>query len=272
MDKYLWPVEKLPIKVKPFVKWVGGKKKIAKEILKLFPETYNDYYEPFIGGGCIGLSLDIGVKKIFSDINFKLIECYKCIKSFSNELIEELSLDYYTNTKERFLEIREKFNSGSCNNIQTCAMFIYLNKCCFNGMYRENSSGIFNVPFGSMKNPVICDKTNIKNLSKFLQKVDINSSSFLDIKPSKGDLVYFDPPYHQTFSNYNKEGFDEESHRSLKNFVDDLSHAGVKVIISNSDTNFIKDLYSNYTIYSVKTNYSVGVNREKSTELVITNF
>lgn len=159
-------IESLPSTVKPFVKWVGGKKKLSKQILDKFPKIYNNYHEPFVGGGFIGLSLENSVKKYFSDINFKLITTYNCIKNKPQELIDELSLEKYKNDKETFLVIREKFNSGKFTEIEMASMFIYLNKCCFNGMYRENSSGGFNVPFGDMKNPLICDIKNIKNLNK----------------------------------------------------------------------------------------------------------
>lgn len=265
-------VKSLPIQVKPFVKWVGGKKKLSKQILEIFPKIYNNYYEPFVGGGYIGLSLDQGVKKYFSDVNSKLITTYKCIKNKPKELIEELSLGIYKNEKETFLETRKKFNSESYTDIQMASMFIYLNKCCFNGMYRENSTGGYNVPFGDMKNPVICDVKNIQNLNRFFQNVDIECKSYLDIKPHRNDLVYFDPPYHDTFSDYNKNGFNEECHKELKNFIDELTKQGVNVVLSNSNTKLIQELYLGYHFKVIENQYSVGVNREKIEEVIITNF
>lgn len=265
-------IQSIPIEIKPFVKWVGGKKKLSKQILDRFPKIYNEYYEPFIGGGYIGLSLEKSKKKYFSDINDKLIDTYTCIKNNSQELIDELGLEIYKNDKETFIEIRKKFNSGFLNKVQMSAMFIYLNKCCFNGMYRENSSGGFNVPFGDMKNPLVCDAKNIKNLSKYLKNVEIDCKSYLDIKPQRNDLVYFDPPYHNTFSDYNKNGFDEECHKELKKFTDELTKQGVNVIISNSNTEFIQELYLGYHIIILENQYSVGVNREKTEEVLITNF
>jgi DNA adenine methylase len=264
-------VEILPIQVKPFVKWVGGKKKLSKQILEKFPKIYNNYYEPFVGGGYIGLSVDISKKKYFSDINSKLIITYNSIKNEPQNLLEELNLGDYKNNKENFLIVREKFNRGSYSEIQMSAMFIYLNKCCFNGMYRENSSGGFNVPFGDMKNPVICDTKNIKNLSKYLQNVEIDCKSYNKIKPQRNDLVYFDPPYHNTFSDYNKGGFNEESHKELKIFIDELTKQGVNVILSNSNTKFIQELYLGYNFTILENQYSVGINREKIEEVLITN-
>jgi DNA adenine methylase len=265
-------LESLPISVKPFVKWVGGKKKLSKIILEIFPKNYINYYEPFVGGGYIGLSLEHQGKKYFSDINSNLITTYNCIRNYPQNLIEELSLEKYKNNKENFLEIREKFNSNSSSKIQMSAMFIYLNKCCFNGMYRENSSGSFNVPYGDMKNPIICDDKNIKNLSRYLQDVEIECKFYNQITPQFGDLVYFDPPYHGTFSDYNKRGFNEESHKELKKFVDILTERGVLVIISNSNTEFIQKLYNKYYICVIENQYSVGVNREKIEEVLITNY
>jgi DNA adenine methylase len=138
-------------------------------------------------------------------------------------------------------------------------------------MYRENSSGGFNVPFGDMKNPVICDTKNIKNLSKYLQNVEIDCKSYNKIKPQRNDLVYFDPPYHNTFSDYNKGGFNEESHKELKIFIDELTKQGVNVILSNSNTKFIQELYLGYNFTILENQYSVGINREKIEEVLITN-
>lgn len=152
------------------------------------------------------------------------------------------------------------------------AMFIYLNKCCFNGMYRENSTGGYNVPFGDMKNPLVCDTKNIQNLNRFFQNIDIECKPYCDITPQRNDLVYFDPPYHNTFSDYSKNGFNEESHKELKNFIDTLTKQGVNVILSNSNTKFIQELYLGYHIRVIENQYSIGVNREKIEEVIITNF
>jgi DNA adenine methylase len=264
-------IENIPKKVKPFIKWAGGKKKLSNKILEQFPETYNTYYEPFIGGGAIGLSLEQEKKKYFSDINKKLIETYTSIQNNCEELILELKKEEYNNNKESFLKVRTKFNQQN-DSLISSAMFIYLNKCCFNGLYRENLSGGFNVPFGNMKNPTICDEKLLKGISNYLQNVDIKCQSYSDITPEENDLVYFDPPYHETFSSYSKDGFSEIDQVSLKEFVDKLTEKKVKVILSNSNTGFIQKLYENYNKIVLDTKYSIGKNKTKIEEILITNF
>jgi len=260
-------------KIKPIIKWVGGKCKISKKILEQFPTEYNSYHEPFIGGGYIGLSLSKDIDKSFSDINFKLMNCYSVVKYDVDGLINELQKPIYSNDKASFLEIRKKFNSGELNDVELAASFLFLNKCCFNGMYRENKSGGFNVPFGDMKNPLICDSNLLHDVSKFLQDVNLECKSYTKIDAVKDDLVYFDPPYHKTFSDYSSSGFSEDDHIVLKKFVDELTTDGVKVILSNSSTEFVKELYKDYKIIVVDTKYSIGATTRKSVEeLLIKNF
>lgn len=265
-------IQYLPVKIKPFIKWVGGKSKISKYIISKFPKKYGDYYEPFLGGGYIGLSLSEDKKKYFSDINSTLILCYQKIKEDADSLILELSQGNYVNTKDVFLKIREEFNKNKTFDTLDVARFIYLNKCCFNGLYRVNSNGEFNVPFGDMKNPKICDKKLLKNVSKFLQNVDIKCINYNNISPKPYDLVYFDPPYHNTYSGYSKHGFNEDDHIKLKKFIDHLTSLKVYVILSNSNTEFINILYSAYNMSMVNTNYSVGKKRDKIDEVLVTNF
>lgn len=259
------------IKTKPFIKWAGGKTKLSQKILDHFPKEYLEYYEPFVGGGSIGLSLKKDIKKHFSDINLKLIKTYLTVKNDCDKLILELKKQEYSNNKESFLNIRSKFNENS-DDITTASMFIYLNKCCFNGLYRENLSGEFNVPFGDMKNPTICDEKLLKKVSKYLDNVEIKHQNYNEISPNSGDLVYFDPPYHQTFSSYSKNGFTEKDHISLKEFIDLLSSKNVKIILSNSNTEFIQKLYENYNQKLLDINYTVGKNRSIKQEILITNF
>jgi DNA adenine methylase len=183
--------------------------------------------------------------------------------------------DYYANNVEQFNVVRDSFNEGNSSKLQLAAQFIYLNKCCFNGMYRENKSGKFNVPFGKMKNPLICDQVLLRSVSKFLQNVDISCGNYDCINPKSGDLVYLDPPYFQTFSDYSSDGFSEESHTQLKNFVDKLTSIGVLVVLSNSSTEFIKELYCDYAQIPIETRYSVSgkeSGRKSVEELLIKNF
>lgn len=258
--------------VKPFIKWVGGKTKLSKVILQEFPEEYNNYHELFVGGGSVFLKLKD--KKIsISDTNNTLINTYKIIKESPLELINELSKDIYVNTKEAYLKNRDNFNKDNVDMLKKCALFIYLNKCCFNGLYRENQLGKFNVPFGKMNNPIICNSELILNLNKFLKDVTITTCSFEDAKNiQEGDLVYLDPPYHKTFSNYTKDLFGEKEHIKLKEFVDNLTKKNIKVLLSNSHTEFIRNLYSSYNIISLDIIYSVGKNKDNSKELLIKNY
>jgi DNA adenine methylase len=260
----------LPKKVKPFIKWVGGKKKLVDRIMEEFPECIGTYYEPFVGGGSMLFSLNRDCRKSISDINEKLVNCYIVVKNNPEELIHELSNEKYTNDSDNFYRIREVFNSNSEDSIVSAAMFIYLNKCCFNGMYRENKNGHYNVPFGRMKNPIICDAKLIRNVSEYLQNVEIECKSYESIDAKQGDLVYLDPPYHNTFADYNKTGFLEEDHVKLKHFVDQLVSRGVSVVLSNSNTEFITDLYKEYNISIIDTKYSVGAtSRSPSQEVLI---
>lgn len=260
------------IVLKPFIKWVGGKTKLANNIIEEFPEQYNNYHELFVGGGAIFLKQKD--KKIFiSDVNIDLINTYKLIKENPRFLVEELKKQNYINTKEAFANNRELFNSDHIDNVTRCALFIYLNKCCFNGLYRENKLGKYNVPFGDMKNPKICDEDLILNLSKFFKNVTIDECSYEKSKNIKEmDLVYLDPPYHQTFSDYTKNVFHEKEHVKLKEFVDELTSKKVKVIISNSDTEFVRNLYSSYNIKKIDIKYSMGLCKKSSSEVIIKNF
>jgi DNA adenine methylase len=264
-------------KLKPFVKWIGGKSKISKKITHHFPSQFGKYFEPFAGGAAIGFKLNESIPKNFSDVNAKLVNCYDVIKNDVESLITEMTSreDYYANNVEQFNVVRDSFNEGNSSKLQLAAQFIYLNKCCFNGMYRENKSGKFNVPFGKMKNPLICDQVLLRSVSKFLQNVDISCGNYDCINPKSGDLVYLDPPYFQTFSDYSSDGFSEESHTQLKNFVDKLTSIGVLVVLSNSSTEFIKELYCDYAQIPIETRYSVSgkeSGRKSVEELLIKNF
>lgn len=259
---------------KPVIKWAGGKSKLKKKILEHFPQKFNYYHEPFIGGGAIGFSLPRDIRKTFCDINHNLILFYTVVKEKVNELITELSIqDKYTNTKECYLDKRSRFNQQDIPDVEKASLFLYLNKCCYNGLYRENKSGGFNVPFGTMKNPVICDTKNLKKLSLFLQNVELVCSDFSYVieKSKKDDLVYFDPPYHNTFTDYTKHTFKEKEQIKLKQAMDSLTKKNVYVIISNSDTEFIRELYKEYTIVELSVKYSVGGDRKSKKEILIKN-
>jgi len=270
-------------KLKPFIKYTGGKTKLLSSITPHFPKEFNNYYEPFVGGGSVFLELfNITDNINISDINQNLINCYTIIKNNLQDLLLELKKPHYTNISEQYYTNRNRFNEIKNNNdyiIEQVALFIYLNKTSYNGMYRENQSGKFNVPFGKMKNPVICDELLLTYLSnKFQNKnINIHCYDYKNILPfvKENDFVYLDPPYDEVFTNYTSNIFHKNEQQHLKQFIDTLTEKNVKFVLSNSATDFIKNLYKNYTIVNITTKYSIGgknADRGLKNEVLIKNF
>ena len=275
-------LEKLKEETYPIVKWVGGKRQLMFELLKNMPETYNRYFEPFIGGGALFFELQ-PQNGYISDMNEELINLYSVVRDDVYELIDDLNK--HKVSKEYFLKIRnldrtEKYNKLS--DIQKASRFIYLNRTCFNGMYRVNSQGQFNVPFGNYKNPRIVDAENLINCSKLLKNTEICCADFSEIlnKVQKGDFVYFDPPYvplneTSSFTSYTKDGFDLDMQFKLRDVCDELDSNGVMFMLSNSDTKLVNELYSNYEIKKVFASRAINANgngRGKITEVLVRNY
>ena len=275
-------LEKLKEETYPIVKWVGGKRQLMFELLKNMPETYNRYFEPFIGGGALFFELQ-PQNGYISDMNEELINLYSVVRDDVYELIDDLNK--HKVSKEYFLKIRnldrtEKYNKLS--DIQKASRFIYLNRTCFNGMYRVNSQGQFNVPFGNYKNPRIVDAENLVNCSKLLENTEICCGDFSEIlnKVQKGDFVYFDPPYvplneTSSFTSYTKDGFDLDMQFKLRDVCDELDSKGVMFMLSNSDTKLVNELYSNYEIKKVFASRAINANgngRGKITEVLVRNY
>ena len=275
-------LEKLQQETYPIVKWVGGKRQLMFELLKNMPENYNRYFEPFIGGGALFFELQPDNAYI-SDMNEELINLYQVVRDNVDELITDLQK--HDISKEYFMEIRnidrtEEYKNWS--NIQKASRFIYLNRTCFNGMYRVNSKGEFNVPFGHYKNPRILDENNLINCSNLLQKTEIKHADFSEIlkKVKKGDFVYFDPPYvplseTSSFTSYTKDGFDIDMQFKLRDVCDELDSMGVKFLLSNSDTKLVNELYENYNIKKVFASRQINANadgRGKITEVLVRNY
>ena len=259
-------------KATPFVKWVGGKRSILQEIKKHFPDRYDKYYEPFVGGGAIFFDLARD-KSFISDLNIELITTYLVIKKHVNELITLLKEHKKKHSEDYFYKLREK--QFLDDPIEVAARFIYLNKTCYNGLYRVNKKNEFNTPFGKYVNPNIVDEENLKLCSKYLQNVDIKYQDYKNINPDKKDLVYFDPPYHNTYVGYNPNVFDEGKQVELRQFCDELTKKGVKLILSNSDTDFIREQYKGYTIIEITAPRFVNCkadNRKGGKELLILNY
>jgi DNA adenine methylase len=286
-------VSLLKQKPKPFVKWVGGKRQLLKQFHELgalapegFDQTKHTYYEPFVGGGAVFFEL-LPKKAVLSDFNAELVTTYNTIKNDVESLIELLKGDYYIYDKERFLEIRALPQERELSPIETAARFIYLNRTAFNGMYRVNKSGHFNVPFGRYTNPQICDEENLRSVSTALKKVDIKNEGYEKVlnKAKAGDFVYFDPPYYPvsktaSFTTYTNDVFLERQQEELRDTFLELHRRGCKVALSNSDTPFINGLFEPFqkesiTIHKVKAGRNINSNsdkRGKVFEVLVKNF
>ncbi len=275
-------LEKLKEETYPIVKWVGGKRQLMFELLKNMPENYNRYFEPFIGGGALFFELQ-PENAYISDMNEELINLYQVVRNNVDELITDLQK--HDISKEYFMEIRNIDRTEDYENwssIQKASRFIYLNRTCFNGMYRVNSKGEFNVPFGHYKNPRIVDENNLINCSNLLQRTEIRHADFSEIltKVQEGDFVYFDPPYvplsaTSSFTSYTKDGFDIDMQFKLRDVCDELDSMGVKFLLSNSDTKLVNELYENYNIKKVFASRQINANadgRGKITEVLVRNY
>ena len=275
-------------KARPFLKWVGGKGQLLTQLENLFPKEYNSYFEPFVGGGAVFFSLD-PKKAHINDINKTLIQTYIHIKENVDKLIKslkKLEKEFLAkNDNERkdfYYSIRNNYNLLSPKDFKRSLYFLFLNKTAFNGIYRENSKGEFNVPMGSYKNPKIVDEENLKAISKILSKTKITSGSFIDaVKNAKaGDFVYFDPPYYplsetSSFTGYNKDSFSKDDQIRLRDLFIELDKRGVNVMLSNSSTPFIQEIYSVYKqipVYANRMINSRSDKRGKIAEVLIVNY
>ncbi|MBR6124098.1 DNA adenine methylase [Candidatus Saccharibacteria bacterium] len=288
---------------KPFVKWVGGKTQLLDEIRKYYPSQVDKYCEPFVGGGAV--LFDVLAKChpndiLINDINGELINTYSQIKTNCNGLVDllaELQEKYWNSSldenKALYLEKRERFNSLKVNgnkkeNLERGALFIFLNKTCFNGLFRVNSKGLFNVPFNSAKKPLLCDEENLKACSRLLKKVKMsvgNYSQCKDFIDSK-TFVYLDPPYRPltetaAFTSYNENGFGDKEQIELAKFIEAISRRKALVVTSNSDPknvceddNFFDKLYQKFSIKRVSASRMINSNAKKRgaiNELLISN-
>lgn len=269
---------------KPFLKWAGGKTQLADDILQRMPVRFNTYFEPFVGSGAIFFRLYREKKirhAVLSDINAELIDTYKAIRDCVDEVIEYLS--GFPHEKSFYYELRAK-DPWSLTLAERAARMIYLNKTGYNGLYRVNRQGKFNVPFGKYKSPNYLDKENLKAVSYALQMVELVCASFEIVlqKSNSGDWVYFDPPYvplSQTanFTSYYSNGFTLRDQEKLRDICIELTKKNVYVTLSNSDTSITTNLFS-YPFFSrdiVYSNRAINCNgskRGKITELIIANY
>lgn len=283
--------------VKPFVKWAGGKTQLLKEIKKYLPNKIDVYYEPFLGGGALLFYIlkNYNPKKVVvSDINEELINCYKIIKTKPEELITILkgfkinhSVNYYylvrgletSTTKKLGLTLSDC--KPKMTDVEKAARFIYLNKTCFNGLYRVNKENKFNVPIGRYKNPEIFNEKNILMISKQLQNVELKVMSFEEvlIYTKSKDFIYFDPPYDQinenSFVSYTDNEFTRKDQIKLRNIFEALDKKGCLILESNSSTDFIREQYKKYNIKEIYAKRMIncdGSKRNNIKELLIKNY
>jgi DNA adenine methylase len=300
--------------IKPFIKWVGGKTQIINQVINLFPKEFNNYYEPFLGGGSVLLALlesinnghiKVNGKIYASDLNPKLIGVYKNIQSNPNELIREIETlkeeflkcksgtvvnrkantitEAMTSSESYYYWIRSQYNMISKekdDSIQTSAMFIFINKTCFRGMYREGPRG-FNVPYGHYKNPSIIDKEHILKVSTLIKDVEFKACSFVsvfeNIKP--GDYIYLDPPYAPesttSFVSYTSTGFGSDIHSILFTLCNKLTEDDIKFLMSNSDVSFVRESFpeEKYTTHIISCRRAINSKKPNSrtNEVLIQN-
>lgn len=266
--------------IRPFVKWVGGKRQLLDEIKKYVPSKYSTYYEPFLGGGALFLD-EQPDKAIVNDYNCELINAYIVIKNDVHKLIKLLEIHSKNNSEDYFYEIREIDRSDEYSNltdVEKAARLIYLNKTCYNGLYRVNQAGHFNTPYGRYKNPDIINEPTLKALNRYFNSKDIQfrTGDFEDAVKNirKGAFVYFDPPYAPAsntanFTGYTDSGFGEAEQIRLKKLCDKLNERGVKFLLSNSKVPFILDLYSesDYIIETVEVKRPINSNPKKRGEV-----
>ena len=258
---------------RPFLKWVGGKRSILPALLVRVPKEYNDYCEPFLGGGALFFALKPQHAHL-ADVNFNLVLTFIAVRNNVEELIIELKIHEKKHSKEYFLEAR-KHLSREKDAVKVGALFIYLNKTCYNGLYRVNKSGEFNVPIGSYTSPTILDEENLRAASKALQCADIKQYIFSQSEIKAENFYYLDPPYHKTFDGYDKSRFMDKDHEKLAEFCRKLDDSGCFFMVSNTDNDFVKNLYKGFEIEQVNASRFIsckGEQRGKETELIIRNY
>lgn len=263
------------MKARPFIKWVGGKRQLLPELVARMPKEFGTYHEPFVGGGA--LFFEVRPKMaVLSDVNVRLVRTYRGVRDHVDEVVGLLKT--YPNDKLFFLVMRGK-NIDAGTDAEVAAWFIYLNKTCFNGLYRVNKKGVFNVPFGDFKNPAICDEDNLRACSEALQDTVIENGDFCRVllRALPGDFVYMDPPYvplsaTSSFTSYTAQGFGLQEQERLRDVARLLKERGAHVLLSNSSAGMVRELYKDFVVEEVMAKRSVncqGTGRGKIAELLI---
>lgn len=279
MSAQQMPLSILPASgARPFLKWVGGKRQIIDDLKRLCPPSFRRYFEPFAGGGALFFALQPR-RAVLSDANGELIDTYTAIRDHVEGVIRALKTHVYTS--EHYYDVRGLDPAG-LSMVQRAARMIYLNKTGFNGLYRVNSRGKFNVPFGRHRNPVICDAANLRKVSAALQSVDIIADSFEQVlkRPRQGDFVYMDPPYiplsrTANFVAYQKRGFGMEQQEQLAQVFEALDAKGCLLMLSNADVDWMRTRYRRFHLHHVRATRNVNsraADRGPVGELIVTNY
>jgi len=281
--------QQITVEPKPFVKWAGGKRQLLAELEKNFPKQFGTYFEPFLGGGAVLFDLlakKPNIKCSVSDLNSDLVLAYVTIRDKLGRLIESLenhSKNYHKDSTNYYYEVRKQEPKSQ---IEKVSRLLFLNKTCFNGLYRVNSKGKFNVPLGRYTNPNIVNRENLITASKFLQseKIKISCRDFESIlkDAKKGDFVYFDPPYQPVsdtanFTSYTHRDFTEDDLQRLADLANQLNSKGAHVLLSNSNTKIVKKIFSSkkWKIKEIAVNRAINSNSQKRTghkEVLIKNY
>ena len=276
------------VKCSPFVKWAGGKRQLLAELDQRLPPSWDTYYEPFVGGGALLVNLENQgrlSRAVISDLNAELINLYRVVQDTPDALITALSDEAFRNDEESYKLLKEKFNTliGSPSHaVERAALLVYLNKHGFNGLWRVNQDGRFNVPFGSHRKRSIPSASSILKFSAMLKKVTVLNRDFeAAVKPArKGDFIYFDPPYQPlsktaSFTDYNSRGFPFSEQERLARLFRRLSKKGVRIMLSNSKVPEIEELYEGFRIESVNAKRFINCNGERRRgiqEIIVTNY
>lgn len=274
----------MSFEVPTFVKWAGGKRSLLPQLSRLLPKEIKRYFDPFVGGGSMAFYILKKYKPeeaFLSDINEELINALNIIRTKADELMALLR-NYRKAHSEKFYYQMRSQDPSKLNDIERAARFIYLNKTGFNGLYRVNSKGLFNVPFGKYKNPSLFSEKDFREIASLLKNAHIEIKQFYDtiINAKSGDFVYFDPPYYplkkgKSFTKYTKSDFLDKEQEKLAEIFKELDKKGCKLMLSNSDTDFIKTLYKGYTINKVRAKRMINCDATKRgeiNEVVITNY
>lgn len=255
---------------RPFLKWTGGKMALVPELLKHLPSTFGTYHEPFLGGGALFFLLQ-PQRAVLSDVNLRLIRTYRAVKDHVENVIPILRDEYTPRHSKEFYYAMRNLDADHYGDVGVAVWFLYLNKTCFNGLWRVNKSNKFNVPAGDYKNPTIYNEANLRACSKALASTEIHHSDFraCEVRAQPGDVVYFDPPYvpltaTSDFTNYTAEGFSPKDQIDLRDLALRLKQRGVHVILSNSSAPAVRQLYGDpFTIHEVDVRRAINSDVEK---------